>query len=356
MQVLTYKFRLRDKHASELNRQAHAVSYVWNFCNETQKKAVQSNRKWLSAVDLQKLTSGSSSLLGLSAQTICKLCQQYDRSRKTKRKPWLRWRSRKSLGWVPFHEESLEIRNEAFKFRGQWYQPMHWRSIPEGAKIGSGSFNQDAKGHWYINIPVIVHAANEAEKPSAGIDLGLKDLATLSDGGKIETPRFYRKSEAALAVSQRAKKSKRTKNIHAKIANRRKDFMHKASTKLAKEYGLIVVGDVSPSKLARTTMAKSVLDAGWADLKRCLSYKTHLRGGRMIEVSERMTTQTCSACGSLPEGRPKGIAGLGIREWECGDCGATHDRDVNAACNILRLGLETLVEGAPYCVTGAATC
>jgi IS605 OrfB family transposase len=224
---------------------------------------------------------------------------------------------------------------------------MHFRDgLPSGVRIRNGSFNQDSRGRWHINLPIEVTTADHAPLTRVGIDLGLKDLATLSDGGKIEMPRFYRKSEAALATAQRARKSKRARNIHTKIANRRKDFLHKASTALAKEYGLIVIGDVSASKIARTQMAKSVLDAGWADLKAKLSYKSIRNGGACLEVSERMTTQTCSTCGALPEGRPKGIAGLGIREWTC-DCGTTHDRDVNAAQNILRLGLETLVEGTP---------
>jgi IS605 OrfB family transposase len=97
---------------------------------------------------------------------------------------------------------------------------------------------------------------------------------------EIEIPRFYRKREEKLATMQRARKTpKRIRNIHAKIANRRKDFLHKRSVEIVKKYGLIVVGDVSPSKLAKTRMAKSVLDAGWAGLKHMLSYKAITRGG-----------------------------------------------------------------------------
>jgi len=343
---LTYKFRLRDKHAAELNRQARAVNVVWNYLNETQQKAAQARRKWLTAVDLMQLTAGAGKLLDLHAHTIQKVCQQYDRSRKAKRKPWLRWRGRKSLGWVPYNSGHVTFDGQTFKFRGVRYETMHLRDLPAGAKIGAGSFNQDSKGRWYLNCPVEVATADHAPLTLVGIDLGLKDLATLSDGRKIETPRFYRKSEAALATAQRARKTKRTRAIHAKIAARRKDFMHKASAALAKEYGLIVIGDVSPSKLAQTKMAKSVLDAGWSDLKRKLSYKTHLRGGACLEVSERLTTQTCSACGSLPPSRPRGIAGLSKRDWVCDDCGTVHDRDVNAAINILRVGQHTLAEGA----------
>lgn len=351
---LTYKFRLRDKHSTEMDRQARAINFVWNYCNETQRKAVKSGRKWLTWHDLQKLTAGASKLLDIHAHTIQQVCQQYDRSRSTKRKPWLRWRGKRSLGWVPFSTGHVSFDGETFKFRGIRYETMHLRDLPTGVAIRAGSFNQDSKGRWYINVRVEVAAADCAPLTRVGIDLGLKSLATLSDGGKIEAPRFYRQSEAALAVLQRARKSKRVRNIHAKIANRRKDFLHKASTTLAKKYGLIVIGDVSPSKLAQTSMAKSVHDAGWSGLRGKLSYKTHLRGGACLEVSERMTTQTCSACGALPEGRPRGIAGLGIREWDCVECGAVHDRDVNGAQNILRLGLETLVEGTPVMRNGSS--
>jgi putative transposase len=114
-----------------------------------------------------------------------------------------------------------------------------------------------------------------------------------------------------------------------------------------KDYGTIIVGDVSPSKLAKTRMAKSIYDAGWAGFKQMLSYKSMRNGGRMIEVSEAMSSQVCSSCGSLPASRPRGISDLGMREWRCDDCGTVHDRDVNAASNILRVGLDALVEGAP---------
>jgi putative transposase len=344
--LATYKFRLRDRHAAELCRQARAVNFCWNFCNETQQKAAQSGRKWLTAVDLMRLTAGASSMLDIHAHTIQKVCQQYDRARSAKRKRWLRWRGRKSLGWIPFNTGHVSFDGEGFTFRGQHYTPMHMREMAKGVKIAAGSFNQDSKGRWYINCPVDVETANQAPITKIGIDLGLKDFATLSDGGKVGMPRFYRESEVALGVAQRARKTKRARAISAKVANRRRDFMHKASSVLAKQYGLIVIGDVSPSKLTQTSMAKSVLDAGWATFKYMLSYKAIRHGGSVIEVSEYLTTQTCSECGSLPSSRPKGIAGLSKRSWACDDCGTVHDRDVNAARNILRVGQHTLSEGA----------
>lgn len=347
---LTYRFRIKDKHVARLNAQARAVNFVWNFCNETQKRAAQSGRKWLTGYDLWKLVAGCTKEgLDLHSHSAMRVCLQYDKSRRQQKKPWLRWRSRKSLGWVPFNTGHVAHRGGAFIFRSERYEVWLHRPLPDGAKIGAGSFSCDTRGRWYINCPVEVAEATEAPLRYVGIDLGLKDLATLSTGEKIEMPSFYRKSEKAIGKSQRARKTKRARAICAKVANRRKDFLHKASAKLAKEYGLIVVGDVSPSKLAQTGMAKSVLDAGWSRFKDMLSWKLRLRsGGTLFEVSERLTSQVCSECGSLPPSRPKGIADLGMREWRCDDCGTDHDRDCNAARNILRIGLDALVEGARY--------
>lgn len=346
-QWVTVKLRLHDRHAADLNRQARAVNYVWNYANETSGFAWKRDRRWLSAFNLQKLTAGSSKGLDLNSQTILRVCAEYAKVRDKAKRPMIRWRARKSLGWVPFRAESITFDGEAIKFRGIRYKPMHLSPrLVGGMTFGGGSFNRDSRGRWYINLSVAVECTNGSQSTTVGIDLGLKDLATLSDGGKVEAPRFYRKSEAAIGAAQRARKTKRARTIHAKVANRRKDFLHKASKRIASQYGTIIVGDVASSKLARTSMAKSVLDAGWSDFKLMLSYKAIMHGGRYVEVSERMSTQTCSECGCLPPSRPKGIAGLGIREWECDDCGTVHDRDVNAARNILRVGLDTLVEGA----------
>jgi IS605 OrfB family transposase len=352
MLQITIKLRLRDKHTAELNRQARAVNYVWNYCNDAQKHAFEMRwawrDKWLSYGNLASATAGAGVELNLHSHTVQRVCREYARSRQQKKKRWLRYRGRKSLGWVPFNTGHVNFDGEAVTFRGIRYETMHLRDVLKpGIKIGAGSFNQDARGRWYINVPIELECADRAPNTRVGIDLGLKALATMSDEREIAIPQFYRKSEAKLATMQRARKTpKRVRNLHAKIANRRKDFLHKESAKIVKEYGLIVVGDVSPSKLAKTNMAKSVLDAGWSGFKHMLSYKAITRGGMCLEVNEAYTSQVCSACGCMPEGRPKGIADLGMRGWACSDCGAIHSRDVNAAGNILRVGLDALIGGA----------
>ena len=116
--IITIKLRLRDKHASELNRQARAVNFVWNYCNEVQQKAAQSGRRWLNKFDLGALTSGSSKELDLHSHTIQRVCRQFDDNRRAKKKPWLRWRGRRSLGWVPFSVGHVTFDGAAFRFRG----------------------------------------------------------------------------------------------------------------------------------------------------------------------------------------------------------------------------------------------
>lgn len=344
---ITYKLRLRDTHAAELNRQARAVNYVWNYLNQTQRKAARECRRWLSGFDLVELAAGTSKELGLHAHTIQRVCLSYSDARRKNKKPWLRWRGRRSLGWVPFSTGHVTFDGAVFTFRGLQYETMHLREMAPGMKFGVGSFNADARGRWYLNLTVEAAEANSASISRVGIDLGLKNLATLSTGEKIEPPRFYRKSEAALAASQRARKAKRTRAIHAKIVNRRKDFLHKTSLSIVRAHGLVVVGNVNASKLARTSMAKSVLDAGWSTFRDMLRYKSRLRGGgACLEVNESGSTQTCSACGAKPPSRPKGIAGLRERVWRCDACGTVHDRDVNAARNILAVGQHSLGGGA----------
>ena len=169
----------------------------------------------------------------------------------------------------------------------------------------------------------------------------MKTVMTLSNGQKYERPNITKKHETKLANAQRRKKKRQAKKINAKIKNSRLDFSHKASHEIAKNFDLIFFGDAKSAKLAKTRMAKGVLDSGWAQIKTFLAYKSIRRQGRMIVQNERNSTITCSVC-SRKTG-PKGLSGLRVREWSC-ECGAVHDRDVNSAINILRQGHLTLRE------------
>jgi len=345
--ILVYRFRVKSKNGL-LDQQARKVNFVWNYCNDRQKDALRFERPWLTGFDLNKLTTGSSKELELHSGVINAVCEQFARSRAQHRRPYLRYRGRKSLGWVPFKGRDLHREGNAFRFAGNTFRVFYSRPLPEG-KIKDGScFAQDSRGNWFLNI--VIEVAEPPVRPldhGVGIDLGLKDLATPSEGEKIPVPGFYREAEAALAVAQRAHKRRRIRAIQARTARRRLDFLHNRSVELARAFDHIAVGNVNASGLAQTSLAKSVLDAGWSSFRKMLAYKAMRHGARYVEVDERFTTQTCSNCGALPDSRPRGIAGLGIREWECSECGVVHDRDRNAALNILRRGRATLEAGIP---------
>lgn len=339
-----YRYRVKNKHCARLNRMARAVNYVWCYCNDAQKHSLKWKNKFLSGFDLNKLTSGSSKILDLHSGTINAICEQYAKSRNQRKKPFLKYRGKKSLGWIPFKGRDIKTTKNGFCFYSIDYSVFLSRPIPDGAKICDGSsFSQDAKGNWYLNVCLdIPEAAVRPVQKAVGIDLGLKDFATLSTGEVIEAQKVYRALEPKLAIAQRARKKRQVKNIHAKIANRRKDFQHKLSNRLVQEFDYIAVGNVNAAGLAKTRMAKSVLDASWSSFRNMLRYKSIRNGATFEEVNERFTTQVCSECGVLSG--PKGIADLGIRDWTC-ECGAIHDRDHNSAKNILRSGYGTPAEG-----------
>jgi putative transposase len=344
--VLVYRYRVKSLNGL-LNKQCHAVNYVWNYCNETQEHALKWNKRWPSGFALNVLTTGSSKELGLHSGTVNAVCEQYAKSRQQHRRPYLRYRGKKSLGWVPMKGRDLKRAGEGFRFAGNTFRVFNSRPLPEG-KIRDGSnFSRDRRRHWYLNIVIeLPDTPLRQQRRSVGIDLGLREFAVLSTGEKIENPSRYRRLEARLAKAQRASKTRRAADLHAKITNSRRDFLHKLSHRIVREFDYIAVGNVNAAGLARTRMAKSVLDASWSSFRSMLAYKAVKHGARYEEVDERFSSQVCSSCGSLPDSRPIGIADLGIRHWVCGNCGRSHDRDINSALNILaRSGHRTPVEG-----------
>ena len=345
--VKTYRYRVKDKHAARLDRMARAVSFVWNFCNETQRTAVQRGNQWPSHFDLARLTAGTSKDLGLLAVTIDSVCSQYVVSRRTARRRMLRFRGKRSLGWVPFRSAGARHIGQSFRFAGAEFGLWMHRALPEGAKVRDGSsFSCDARRRWYLNLVVeLPRPAARAIAGAVGVDLGLKSIVTVSNGDVVAAPQHYRSSGRKLAVAQRARKRRLVRTVTAKIGAQRRDFLHKLSTRLVGEHGAIYVGDVSSVRLAKTRFAKSVLDAGWSSLRMMLRYKSDYAGIVYREVNEMGSTVTCSDCGSV--GGPKGREGLVVREWTCGGCGVVHDRDVNAARNILRFGCEAPTGARP---------
>jgi putative transposase len=350
MTSLTYKYEIKGRRSKRLlRRYAWAANQVWNFCVQTQRK-VQRNRreggrgKWLSQYDLQTLTAGTSKALNVHAKTVQCVCEQFVKSRDLHRKcPRFRKSggAKRSLGWVPFSVQSRQIDASSVTYLGHTFRFFGAKRRPLPANAKGGTFIEDARGRWYVCFHVeVADDLPRAPDIAVGIDLGLKTLATLSNGEKIEAPRAYRLWEAKLAIAQRANDRDRAKAINAHITNIRRDHMHKWTTDIVRRFRTIFIGDVSSSQLAKTRMAKSILDAGWSSSRNTLRYKASRHGGVAREVDESGSSQVCSSTGILPPERPRGIADLGVRAWWCSACGEIHDRDVNAAQNILILGLS----------------
>ena len=338
--IKTLRVRVRDKHAPLLRAMALETNQVWNFCAELRERAARERGQWMSGYDLQHYTNGASKEFELiGSATVQQVCEEYALRCRKARRSRLRWRKsfgeRRSLGWVPFKARAASWKNGQVFFAGHHFKV--WDSYGMAHyRFRGGCFAEDARGRWYFCVAVEAPVATSLGQGALGIDLGLRTAATCSDGQRLDS-REYRKIEEKLAVAQRARRWRRVRALHALAANRRRDAQHKFSTKLVREYGEIYVGNVSSTRLAKTMMAKSTLDASWASLKGMLEYKSRQAGILYREIDEAYTTRACFECGSMSG--PQGLRGRSVRDWQCAGCGALHDRDVNAARNICRLGL-----------------
>ena len=353
----TLKLRIKDKHCKVLNQMASEVNFVWNYVNDLCFKHLQRKQQFFSAYDIAKYTKGTSKECNLHSQTIQAVAEELVTRRKQFKKAKLKWRvsnkksARRSLGWIPFKKVAIKYADGYVQY-GK-HQFKLWDSYGLSKyNVKTGSFVEDSRGRWYVWLVVEAPKIEKTTSTTAiGIDLGLKDLATCSDGVKLKAPKIYRQYEQKLGIAQRAKNKKRIKAIHAKIKNIRQNMLHQFSHKLVNEHAAIFVGNVNAKALAQTKLAKSVLDASWTTLRTMLKYKCENATCAAVllryeEVNEAYTTQTCSCCGSRSSS-PKGRAGLGIREWQCMECGTLHNRDINSALNILALGHERLAGGIP---------
>ena len=232
-------------------------------------------------------------------------------------------------------------------------------SRPLQGRFISVTVSLDAAGRYFAtflctDVPAKDTTATDRE---VGIDLGVETLATLSDGTKIENPRHLKKSERKLALEQRRlsrrkgarrgekpsgrylKQRKRVARIHAKIADARTDALHKVTTMLADENQVLCMENLNAKGMVRNHhLAKAVSDASFGEFARLLEYKCAERGRTLVKVGRFYpSSKTCSACGHRLDVLP-----LSVRSWDCPVCGAHHDRDVNAARNILTEGKRIL--------------
>lgn len=268
--------------------------------------------------------------------------------------------------------QSAEYTTSAFKWDGKSLKlakmdeplAIRWsRQIPKAAKVTTVTVSKDAAGRYFVSLLCDDTVSPKPEVTGkVGIDLGLTHFAILSTGEKIAAPNTFRKYEAKLAKLQRrlAKKQKGSKNrakarlkvarLHAKIADARRDFLHKLSTRLINENQVIAIESMSVSNMQKNRrMSKSIADASWSEFLRQLEYKAKWYGRELVGIDRWYpSSKRCSDCGHTVPKMP-----LSVREWACPECGSIHDRDINAARNVLAAGLAVSACGesvSPICI------
>ncbi|WUD72039.1 transposase [Streptomyces sp. NBC_00510] len=355
-----YRFYPTDEQAAELSRTFGCVRLVYNKALEERTRAwygeqrrvsyVQSSAAltaWKKSEELAFLTEVSS----VPLQQALRHLQAAFGNFFAKRARYPRYKSLKKS------RPSAEYTRSAFTWRdgkltlAKMAGPLdiRWsRPLPQAAEPTTVTVSRDAAGRWFVSLFCEdVTSPAPATSAAVGVDAGITSLVTLSTGEKIANPRHERRDRTRLAKAQRelSRKAKGSSNrakarlkvarVHARIADRRRDFLHKLSTRLVRENQTVVIEDLTVRNLLKNgTLARAISDAAWTDLRMLLEYKCAWYGRELVVIDRWFpSSKLCGSCGAV-----RGRLPLNVREWTC-VCGAVHDRDVNAARNILTAGL-----------------
>jgi putative transposase len=362
-----YRFYPTGEQAVELSRTFGCVRLVYNKALEERTRAwygeqrrisyVQSSAaltEWKKTGELAFLTEVSS----VPLQQALRHLQTAFGNFFAQRAQYPRFKSRKKS------RSSAEYTRSAFTWRegqltlAKMAGPLdiRWsRPLPEGSEPTTVTVSRDAAGRWFVSLlcqDTIAPAA--ATTAAVGLDAGITSLVALSTGEKVANPKHERCDRARLARAQRelSRKAKGSANrekarervarVHARIADRRRDFLHKLSTRLVRENQTVVIEDLTVRNLLKNhTLARAISDASWTQLRSMLEYKCAWYGRELVVIDRWFpSSKLCGACGTVAAEMP-----LNVRVWTC-DCGAVHDRDINAARNILAAGLAVSACGA----------
>ncbi|MET8239019.1 RNA-guided endonuclease TnpB family protein [Streptomyces sp. NPDC005245] len=364
-----YRFYPTDAQAAELSRTFGCVRKVYNLALAarteawTRQERVNYNQTsalltaWKKTEELAFLNDVSS----VPLQQTLRHLQSAFTNFFSKRAKYPRFKSSKKS------RKSAEYTTSGFRFRdgrltlAKMADPLHivWsRPLPKEVRPSTVTVSQDSAGRWFVSMlcddPTVKPLS--ATDAAVGVDVGLNHLLTLSTGEKIANPRHERTDRARLAKAQRTlarkargdganRKKARLKvaKIHARIADRRRDGLHKLTTRLVRENQTIVIEDLTVRNMVRNrSLARAISDAGWAEFRSLLEYKAQWYGREVIAVDRFFpSSKLCSVCGTLQGKMP-----LNVRTWTCAACGTTHDRDVNAARNLLAAGRAVSACGA----------
>ncbi|MFF0001206.1 RNA-guided endonuclease InsQ/TnpB family protein [Streptomyces avermitilis] len=362
-----YRFCPTDAQAAELSRTFGCVRKVYNLALAARTKAWARQERvtynqtsamltaWKKTEELAFLSEVSS----VPLQQTLRHLQGAFTNFFAKRAKYPRFKSkRKSRASAEYTSSAFTFRDGRLKL-AKMAGPLDivWsRPLPEGSVPTTVTVSRDAAGRWFVSMlcddPTVQPLT--ATDAAVGIDLGLDHLLTLSTGEKIANPRHERRDRTRLARAQRncARKKKGSANrekarrkaarIHARITDRRRDGLHKLTTRLVRENQTLVIEDLSVRNMVKNhRLARAISDASWAEFRSLLEYKAAWYGRDVVVVDRFFpSSKLCSHCGTL-----QGKMALNVRTWTC-DCGTVHDRDVNAAKNLLAAGLAVTVCGA----------
>jgi putative transposase len=363
-----YRFYPSDAQAAELSRTFGCVRKVYNMALAARTHAWTQRQEsvnynttsamlteWKKTEELAYLNDVSSVPLQQALRHLQTAFTHFF----AKRAKYPRFKSKKKS------RKSAEYTASAFRFRdgrlrlAKMAEPLDvvWsRPLPLGARPSTVTVSQDTSGRWFVSLlcadPTVQPLP--ATETTVGIDAGLTHLLTLSGGEKIANPRYERRDHARLAKAQRAhsRKKKGSANraktrlkvarIHARIADRRRDHLHKLTTRLVREKQTVVIEDLSVRNMLKNRrLSRAISDAAWREFRSMLEYKARWYGREVIAVDRWFpSSRLCSHCGTRRDTLP-----LGVRTWTC-ECGTTHDRDANAAKNLLAAGLAVSACGA----------
>ncbi|MFI5878846.1 RNA-guided endonuclease InsQ/TnpB family protein [Streptomyces sp. NPDC051554] len=362
-----YRFYPTDGQAAELSRMFGCVRLVYNKALEERTRAWYGERRrvsyvqssaaltqWKKAEEFAFLTEVSS----VPLQQALRHLQTAFGNFFAQRTKYPRFKSRKKS------RASAEYTRSAFTWRegrltlAKMSGPLdiRWsRHLPEGSVPTTVTVSRDSAGRWFVSLLCDDRITPAPATTNAvGIDAGITSLVTLSTGEKVTNPRHERRDRARLAKAQRelSRKTKGSANgekarrkvarVHARIADRRRDHLHKLTTRLVRENRTVVIEDLTVHNLLKNhTLARAISDASWTELRSMLEYKCAWYGRELVVIDRWFpSSKLCGACGTVAV-----RMSLNVREWTC-DCGAVHDRDINAACHILAAGLAVSACGA----------
>lgn len=355
-----YRFYPTPEQAYLLNRTFGCVRLVWNKALAERTRRYQQEKistsyvetaHWLTTWKRDPDLAFLAEVSNVPLQQTLRQQQVAFNNFFAKRARYPRFKSKRKS------RASATFQNNAFRWRdgrltlAKMTEPLNivWsRPLPEGAQPSTVTVSRDSAGRWFVSLLVeeTISPLPRTDR-AVGVDAGLDSLVTLSTGEKVTNPRHERRDRHRLAKAQRnlSRKAKGSTNrakarlkvakVYGRIADRRRDFLHKLSTRIIRENQTVVIEDLTVRNMLRNhCLARAISDASWSQLRGMLGYKADWYG-RDLRLVDRWypSSKTCSTCGAIKEAMP-----LNVRQWTC-TCGVGHDRDVNAARNILAAGL-----------------